>query len=348
LTRVYNRRRSLIKRVVLGAAVLIVLVGASAALIVRQKYYDGLKPISSNAKEVIVTIPKGATISQVALALKDKGLLRDTWIFEWYIRTNDLRDKLQAGTYKLSTSQSVPEYTQVIISGKVATDLITILPAQRLDQIKKSLVEAGYSANEVEAALDPGQYAEHPALADKPAEANLEGYIYPESFQKTADTKLTSIVTAALDEMDKALSQDVRKAISKQGLTVHEAVILASIVEQEVSNSADRKQAAQVFIKRLKIGMQLGSDVTAFYGAALLGVEASVSVDSPYNTRLYDGLPPGPISNVSRSSLEAIAYPADSDYLFFVAGDDGTTHFSKTIEEHEALTAKYCTTLCGR
>ena len=114
-----------------------------------------------------------------------------------------------------------------------------------------------------------------------------------------------------------------------------------------MSKQSDRSQAAQVFLKRLKSDISLGSDVTAYYGALLAGQKPSVNYDSPYNTHLHKGLPPGPISNVSASSLNAVAHPADTDWLFFVTGDDGTTHFTRTLEDHEAATAQYCHKLCS-
>jgi UPF0755 protein len=148
--------------------------------------------------------------------------------------------------------------------------------------------------------------------------------------------------------MQDHLTPDVRGAFAKQGLSTYQGVILASIVEQEVTRTDDRAQAAQVFLKRLSQNMMLGSDVTAFYGAVLAGKTPTVSYDSPYNTRLHTGLPPTPISNVSESSLQAVAHPATTDWLYFVAGDDGVTHFSRTLEEHEALTRQYCTRLCAQ
>jgi UPF0755 protein len=155
-------------------------------------------------------------------------------------------------------------------------------------------------------------------------------------------------VSAALEELDTKLTPDVRAAFAQQGLSTYEGLVLASVVEQEVSHATDRAMAAQVFIKRLRIGMSLGSDVTALYGAHLAGKTGSLTYDSPYNTLLHKGLPPTPISNVSDSSLQAVAHPASTDYLFFVAGDDGVTHFTNTAEEHEAAAQKYCHKLCGR
>jgi UPF0755 protein len=105
---------------------------------------------------------------------------------------------------------------------------------------------------------------------------------------------------------------------------------------------------AQVFISRLRAGMPLGSDVTAYYGALLAGKKASGAYDSPFNTLLHTGLPPTPISNVSERSLQAVAHPADTDWLYFVTGDDGVTHFTRTLAEHDAAAAQYCHKLCGR
>jgi UPF0755 protein len=263
------------------------------------------------------------------------------------VRNHDARDRLQAGTYSLRPNQGVIEIVTILTHGKVATDKVTILPGQRLEQIKEALINnAGFSAAGVDAALDPSLYADSPALADKPRTASLEGYLYPETFQKTADTKPGTIIEASLNEMQKHLTPEIRSAIARQGLTVHEGVILASIIEQEVSNPQDKPVVAQIFLRRLREGMQLGSDVTAFYGAIAAGQAASVNYDSPYNTRLHTGLPPGPISNVSASSLAAVAQPAGTDYLYFVAGDDGVTYFSHTLAEHEALTAQHCKKLC--
>jgi len=200
----------------------------------------------------------------------------------------------------------------------------------------------------VTSSLNPANYQGHPALVDKPPAASLEGYLYPDSYQKTGTTDASFIVTAALDEMEDKLTPDIRSAFARQGLSTYEGIILASIVEKEVSNQGDRNQVAQVFLKRLKIDMALQSDATASYGAILDGKPASSSYDSPYNTYLHKGLPPTPISNVSESSLKAVAFPANTDWIYFVSGDDGTTHFAKTLDVHESNVQQYCTELCGR
>lgn len=342
-----RRRRGFRIGLVITSVVLILGLGI-AAFAVRNAYNQNIQPFSSSQKEQLFTVQAGETAHDIAVALQDQQLIRASWAFEWYVRSHNLREQLQAGSFYVRPSQSVAEIVGIITGGKVATDLVTILPAQRLDQIQAALIKSGYGTSEVTAALDPARYANHPALVDKPAGATLEGYLYPESFQRTAETKLDDIVRLSLDAMQQHLTPDIRAAFVKNGLTVHQGVILASIVEEETGTPEDRPMVAQVLLKRLSIGMELGSDPTAHYGAILAGQKPSVNYDSPYNTRMHAGIPPGPISNVSDSSLRAVAYPSSTDYLFFVAGDDGVTHFTKTLQAHQAATAQYCTKLCAQ
>jgi UPF0755 protein len=168
----------------------------------------------------------------------------------------------------------------------------------------------------------------------------------PESFQYTDATPLRTIIESSLDQTELFFTPKVKQGLAEQGLDMHEAIILASLVEKEVSNLDDKSIVAQVFLSRLKQNIALGSDVTAYYGASLIGLEESVLTDTAYNTRIYSGLPPGPISNISASSLQAVAFPANTDYLYFVAGDDGITYFSRTLKEHENAIDLHCTVLC--
>lgn len=325
--------------------ILILLVGAVIA--VRTVYYSRLNPVSDGQKVEIVTIASGTPSATIADNLEQKGLIRSSTIFQWYIRTNNVRDKLQAGTYALRPSMSVGQIVDVLVNGSVKSDLLTILPGQRLDQIRETMINAGFTPEAVDAALDPAAYAGHPALSDKPAEASLEGFLYPDSYQKDAATEPAAIITEALNEMAGHLTPQVRADFASHGLSVYQGITLASVVEKEVSNQSERAQAAQVFLKRLQSDMMLGSDVTAFYGAIIAGREPSVDYDSVYNTRIRKGLPSGPISNASERSLQAVAKPANTDWLYFVSGDDGITYFSKTLAEHESLTEQHCRELCA-
>lgn len=342
------RKRRLPRRVfALIAAVLVLAVAGATG--VQRWYTINLQPVSGSTAKHYFTVPEGATSTEVANQLRSAGLIRSDQAFTWYVNVHNERDKLKAGTYSLTPSMSVPQIAEMLVDGKVATDLVTILPAQRLDQIRQAFIKSGFKAADVDAALEPGQYrSTYPALADNPASASLEGFLYPDSFQKTATTDPKIIIEESLAEMQNHLTPDIRAGFVAHGLTVYQGVTLASIVEQEVSTQADRNQVAQVFLTRLSTGMPLGSDVTAYYGAIHDGLPRSLDYDSPYNTRLHQGLPPGPISNVSASSLQAVAHPAGTDWLYFVAGDDGVTHFAKTEVEHNDNVSKYCHKLCSQ
>jgi UPF0755 protein len=341
----YSRVRQWPKRL-LYTTIVIILLLVIGVIFIRQSYTMNLQPVSSSTEQKAIIVEPDSNVSTIARQLKDAGLIRQVWAFERYVRITGLGSKLQAGTYKFSPSLSATDIAKKIAAGKVAVDLVTILPGSRLTQIRDSLIKAKFDAAQVDAALEPTQYAASPALADKPIGASLEGFLYPDSYQKNANTDPKVIIQQSLDEMSAKLTPVLRDAFAKQGMSVYQAVTLASIVEQEVPSSSDRAQAAQVFLKRLATGMPIGSDVTAFYGAISAGQKPSVTYDSPYNTLLHKGLPPGPISNVSASSLNAVANPAGTDWLFFVSGDDGKTYFSHTLEEHEALTKQYCHKLC--
>lgn len=334
------------KIIVFLVAVAVALILA-AAIAVRVIYDNALKPVSDSQNIILVEIPSGSSVQEIANSLKDKGVIRESWAFEWYVRNSSLKDDLKAGTYAIRPSQDVAAIVDVLAQGTVATDLVTIIPGARIDQVRAALINSGFKPNDVDAALDPAQYAGHSALVDKPADANLEGYLYPESFQKTAQTTPKDVIKASLDEMSKRLTPSWRQAVAGQGLSVHQAITLASIVEQEVATAADRPIVSQVFLKRLRDGMPLQSDVTVLYGAIKDGKKPSLQYDSAYNTFTNNGLPVGPISNVGEGSLAAVASPANTQYVFFVAGDDGKTYFAFTAEEHQTNVDKYCKTLCN-
>ena len=357
----YSLRRStrLTKPVIIGLSVVAVLVVIGSFFVGANWYYQQqLLPVSQSDTTEQIEIGSGDSTQAVAEKLEEAGLIRASWAFSWYMRTQGLRGDLQAGTYAISPKQSVEDIARIITAQDEGERMtVTILPERRLDQIRDDLINAGFTPNEVDAAMESEQHEDHPALSDKPSGANLEGYLYPETFHIDETTTAEDIVELSLDEMANYLSSEVRQAIENQGLTVHEGIILASIIEREVSdeNPQDRPQVAQVFYTRLEEGMRLESDITADYGAVLDGVDPSENPGHPssYNTYQNDGLPPTPISNISQGSIDAVISPADTEYLYFVSGDDClesegtcTNHFSYTLEEHEQNIEQYCSIRC--
>jgi len=208
------------------------------------------------------------------------------------------------------------------------------------------LIKAGFGEAVVDAALS--KTYSHPLLADKPASADLEGYLYGETYSFPVGTTVSDIIVRAFDEFYAQVeSNDLVAKFKTQGLNLYQGITLASIIQREVPGTTDQKQVAQIFLKRLKIDMPLGSDVTAYYGADKKGVERSVAVDTSYNTRIYKGLPPGPIGTPGLTSLQAVAAPASGDYLYFLSGDDDVTYYALTDEGHQNNIKNHCQVKCA-
>ncbi|MGB4758612.1 MAG: endolytic transglycosylase MltG [Candidatus Saccharimonadales bacterium] len=346
--RVKRSRRTLVT-VLAGIAFLIFAV--IAVIGVRHLYIENLKPVSGSDQVITIEIPSGSTTKEIADTLKQNGLIRADWAFQWYVNNASIRDKLQAGTYELRPNQSVEQIVAQLTRGAVATKLVTILPGARIDEVQQAFIDSGFQKEDVERAFDPALYVDSPVLADKPANiTTLEGLLYPDSFQRDNTTRPEQIVRQSLELMQKQLTPEVRAAFAKQGLTTYQGLILASIVEKEVPNGPDRPIVAQVFLKRLKIDMPLATDASDKYGAALIGKptdNSAVNLDTPYNTRLHGGLPPTPIASVEKTAIKAVTNPANTDWLFFVSGDDDVTYYSKTNQEHEALVQQHCKIKCS-
>lgn len=344
-TKTVTPKQRLIRAVIAGVFIILVVVGV---VVLARNYYDrNLQSVSSSQTAVVVTIPRGSSVNDIGDLLHQKGLIRSSSVFAQYVRSQNVQSQLQAGTYSLRPSLDVAAIVDILTQGNVVKNLFTILPGQRLDQIKSAMINAGFNTGDVDAAFSPSLYANYPALADKPAGASLEGYLYPDSYQRVATTKPATIVGQSLDEMQQHLTTDIRDGFAAQGLSINDGIILSSMVEKEVSKPADRTQVAQVFLSRRSKGMPLQSDVVTIYGDVLAGQAPSTTYDTPYNVYLHAGLPPTPISNVSDSSMSAVAHPAATSWLYFVSGDDGNTYFSTNLQDHQALTKQYCHKLCS-
>jgi UPF0755 protein len=296
-------------------------------------YFSELRPVTAGAPVQTFTIAAGEGSVEMAAALKDAGLIRSRLVFTVYVNLTGLRSKLQAGTYSLSSSSSTPDIAKAIAGGQVSSKKITVPEGYTITQIAKLVSDYGIDSADFAAAVKTthGQGF----LSGRPSGVNLEGYLFPDSYEVTPDTTAADLVDTMLDNFGRRVATTYGSAFAADGLTLHQGITLASIVEKEVSNPTDRPIVAQIFIKRLTEGISLGSDVTVQYAADLLGRPFNINLDSPYNTRLHTGLPPGPICNPGTDALDAVAHPANTDYLYFLAGKDGKTHFAKTYAEHQ-------------
>jgi UPF0755 protein len=344
---VIKKQKKSLKFVSILFAVL-VSVFSVAAFATRTWYVRSLRPVSSSEDFKSIVIESGMGPGQIASLLEAEGLISSSRAFRTYVRGREASSSLKAGTYRLSPSMSVQGIVSSIVGGDVSDKSVTIGPGLRLDQIKDRLVGAGFSMSEVESSMDPLQYVDIPVVSGLKKGSSLEGYLYPETFKFAEGTRPHDVIRLSLTELNSVINSEMVVAYSANNLTLYEAITLASIVEKEVPSPSDRQKVAQVFLKRLAEGIPLGSDATYYYASAVFGGDPFPDLDSPYNTRIYEGLPPGPINNVSRSALEAVAFPSKTDYLFFVTGDDGVNYFTSTQQEHEAAVAKHCLITCAR
>lgn len=331
---------------VIGSAIIIVVL---ALVIFSAMFFrNQLKPVSANTKASVVTIKSGDSVRQIADALKQAGLIRSAWAMEVYVDTMNYSNSLQAGTYALSPNESTETIVRTLVSGDIQTNLVTILPGKRLDQIRDSLINYGYSPAVVANALNYSNYSNLPIASLIQNPPSMEGLLWPDSFARQSTTPLTTLISESLNEMYNHLTPAVQSAFASEGLTTYQGLILTSIINQEVSKPSDQAQVAQVFLSRLSSGSMLQSNVTAYYGALIAGATPSINYPSPYNTYEHSGLPPTPISTISASALYAATHPANTHWAYFVTGDDGTTYFSTTLAQQQYNTETYCHKLCSQ
>jgi len=288
-------------------------------------------------------IQKGETVEQIAANLENNNLIIGKDFFKIYVLQKKIASKLQAGSYNLSPSMRIPEIADLLAGGKIKSNevSVTIPEGFTVKDIDERLAEKGIikkndfiSFNENNN-LDLSKYE---SLKDKPDNAGLEGYYFPDTYIYYNDSSAEDIARKMLDNFDKELTEELKDEIKRQNKTVFETVIFASIIEKESGNSEDIKKIASVFQNRLEIGKALESDATINYVTNANRAQATyddLKIDSPYNTYKYAGLPPGPISNPGIEAVRAAIYPEKTDYLFFLTKkDDRRAIFSKTFEEH--------------
>ena len=302
-------------------------------------YRLGLRPVSTSSVGQSFTVAPGDNAPRIAQHLADAGLLRSRNSFVTYVNFHGLRARLEVGSYLIAPNLSGDKIAELLAAGKTTTKHMVVPEGYTLMQIKTLAIADGINATDLTNALA----APHTQtfLAGKPSSVDLEGYLFPDSYQLDATTTAAGLVNQMLDNFGRRVGPEYTQAFAAEGLTLHQGLTLASIVEREVNISTDRPIVAQIFLKRLSLSQPLGSDVTAKYAADLLGVPFDVNLNSPYNTRRVVGLPPGPICNPGLSSMDAVAHPATTDYLYFLSGKDGKTYFAKTYAEHQANIAKY-------
>lgn len=322
---------------------------------------DPLAPVDpQDSGTQVVTVPPGSTAGDIGITLQQRGLIRSGLFFRLAAEQSGVGSSLAAGDYELSRSMSVAEILQVLAKGQVKRGLVATIPeGWRSEQIADRLEQSGFTSHDefLRAVSAPESVPGFDLLTFSAAEppARLEGYLFPQTYevpQKVSGTR-------AAEMMVRMFSQRMGDALRSQPeskLTPHQVLTLASIVEREAKQPAERATIASVYLNRLAAKLPLQADPTVQYAVAnrdgpaaaaynywkLDLSQADLQIDSPFNTYLIPGLPPGPICNPGEASIRAVLQPAKTDFMYFVANTDGSgTHlFARTLDEHNANVAK--------
>ena len=309
------------------------------------------------ALKVDYHVKENSTATDIGRDLQKAGVIRSGAQFELLVNLMGLSGKLSAGDYELTKGSSTLTAIQAVtVKSSVPTIKVTFPEGIRFEEMAELAEKAGFGTRlqfiaAVAAAKPPPEIA-----AALPAGANLQGYLFPDTYIMPAGSTPAQLVDLMLKTFLKRFTPELRAATATHGLSFHQAVTLAAIVEREAVVEAERPIIAAVFYNRIKAGDLLGADPTTQFAVALnpenvrrtgywkqVLTQEDLDLDNPYNTRKVAGLPPGPITNPGLASIEAVANPAQSKAYYFVADakkKDGTHVFAETAAEHQANIAR--------
>jgi UPF0755 protein len=318
------------------AAAALILTLVVGGLYVR---YLVLNPTETFPKPRIVSIRKGASMAAAARELAQAGVVRSRLALVLYAGLTGRARRLKPGDYAFKGGEAMPEVLTHLVNGDFMVVTVTIPEGMTVHQIGERLEQAGLVCeNEFDSAARGGRIAT--ALGLGPLGA--EGFLFPATYRFSPLAKTDQILSTMLERFFAVLTPAVEQRLFDLDLTAREMVTMASIVEKEAHVAQERPIIASVFYNRLKLGMPLQSDPTAQYNLQGDSERAATAVRMPsaFNTYEIAGLPPGPIANPGLPSMLAALYPAHTDYLYFVARNDGTHIFSRSFEEHQRAIAE--------
>jgi len=294
-----------------------------------------LAPVAEgDAQEVLFVVESGDALGAVSRRLESRGLIRNARALELVGRVTGKASQIRSGEYALSASLAPREILDRIVEGRIHTYSTALPEGWTAAQIGARLAAEGFVDEEEfrVAVTDPALARELGVPAD-----SLEGYLFPETYRMRKGLSANEVARILVGQFMVAWKR-VEVAAAKRGLSMHEVVTLASVVEKETGAAEERPLIASVFSNRIARGMRLESDPTVIYGIPNFdGNLRRRDLDDPsnlYNTYRHKGLPPGPIASPGLEAILAVVSPADTEYLFFVSRNDGTHKFSETYKEH--------------
>ncbi len=310
--------------------------------------YEWFLPHTDFFGERRVTITPASGSRRIAAILRDAGVIRSPWAFVAYVTIRGAASSLKPGTYVFLQDTTISrisaalvegggqEVTVVIPEGWTAGDIGAILAANNILSAEAFLRAIEAPSQDV---LNRFSF-----LGDLPIGTGVEGYLFPDTYRYFRFADPEAVVGKILENFDAKLTREFRDAIRRSGHTTFDIVTMASLIEKEVRSDEDRKLVSGILWKRLEIGMPLQVDATIIYITGKRSIKVAngdTKVDSPYNTYQYAGLPKGPIANPGLSAIRAAIFPVPSRYLYYLSAEDGTTRYSRTLEEHNTAKAEY-------
>lgn len=313
------------------------IVGACTAL------FRGTSPhrAAINADQSIyVSIKPGMSASDIGDELVKHGVLENKFAFWWKVKTSDAASNFKSGVYAMKPNMSADEVLQKLVSGDTTLVKFTIPEGFGVKEIAKRLADEGL-VDEQEFLDKAKKYAPYDYIKRKSdIRYACEGFLFPDTYELHEEATPESIMKMMAENFDNRLTPELRARAREMNLSIFDLITLASLVEKEALYAEDRPIIAQVFFKRLKVGMPLQSDTTLQYLLDAPKEDVSIKdtqIESPYNTYQHRGLPPGPIASPGMAAIKAVLYPADTDYLYFVADRKGHNHYSTNYADHQVI-----------
>lgn len=302
------------------------------------------EPVNARGQPIDFKILLGETVPTISGRLQQQGIIRNSAAFRYFLIYSGLDKGIQAGEYRLSPALNAMQIAQALQDATPEEVSFAILPGWRLEEIAAALPTSGLQV-EADEFL---RLVKHPSGLDHPAAEypSLEGFLYPDVYRIKRDVTAEQLVMILLDHFDAQVDENLRSTLQTRGYDMLAAVTLASIIQREAVVAQEQPMIASVFDNRLAAGMKLDSDPTVQYALGYNAQQqtwwtnplsaADLQINSPYNTYIQNGLPPGPICNPTLSSLRAVAFPASTPYYYFRARCDqsGRHVFARTYEEH--------------
>jgi len=304
----------------------------------------------TNSEKKTVLIEKGNNALVVGEKLSNADVITGKYFLVYYLWKNNQLHDLVAGVYTFSSGLKIPEVVRMITGGETTSTAIPITFPEgwTVKQMAERLDANGFSGSDfLTISNNPTKELrdKYKFLSDLPKGKSLEGYLFPDTYYFAKDASAQDIVEKMLKNFDAKISEVMSADMATQKKSLFDVITMASIVEGEVKTDGDRKIVAGIFYNRLEAGMSLGSDATLEYALGTNKFQHSLAetkTDSLYNTYLYKGLPPGPVSNPGINSIIAAINPADTQYVYFLTDPrTGNTAFAKNFEQHITNKAKY-------